>query len=230
MKWFFYFVVMANAMFFTWSAFVGDEPATPTEVVYAPPVSEKIRLLSEAPSQNEAVDNSSQNQGVAAALDNAVAGFKGSDTFCPRIEVEKKVEEQQIIKLLNDLGWRYSMQSTVGKRPKFWLYIDAPATKKDATEIVKALTAKSIDSFIITRKEMKNRISLGLYSSKGRAQQARQRIQADSGYTVNIYEHMRTVSLHQIDIKQEINSEDWDAFLSQFDLTKMMIKLEKNPC
>ncbi|MEL0638372.1 SPOR domain-containing protein [Marinomonas sp. TI.3.20] len=233
MKWLFYLVVLANAAFLSWNSFVQDKAVIPKQSVYTPPVSESIRLLSEPPSQNEVVEKS-QTEKMEAALNQAITGTvvnsNVSSGFCPQIEVEKSVEDAQITKVLKELGWKYSDKNTVGKRPKFWLYIDAPETKKRASEIVKDLTAKSIDSFIITREEMKNRISLGLYSSKDRAQQARERIEKASGYSVNVYAHMRTVPLYQIDIKQSINEDDWDAFLAQFDLTKMMIKLEKKPC
>jgi len=234
-KWLFYLFVLANAAFLSWNSFVQDDAAQPKQAVYAPPVSESIRLLSEPPSEEDKVKEKTQTEQMEEALNQAVAASTVAQgatdgVFCPRIETEKSSDEAQIVKTLKSFGWAYKEGETLGKRPKFWLYIDAPATKQRATEIVKDLASKSIDSFIITREEMKNRISLGLYSEKGRAEQARERIQTLSGYTVNVYDHMRTVSLHQITIEQSINEEDWNAFLAQFDLTKMMIKLEKNPC
>jgi hypothetical protein len=69
-----------------------------------------------------------------------------------------------------------------------------------------------------------------LYSSQDRAAQAKQRIEKVSGYPVDIYEHMRNVPLFEIDIKDPVNVADWEAFVSSFDLGKMMIKIEKNPC
>ena len=83
---------------------------------------------------------------------------------------------------------------------------------------------------MINRAEMKNRISLGLYSSSERAEQARQRIQDVSGYQVDIYEHLRTVPLEQFDVTQSIQEKEWERFVSRLDLSKMMIKLEKKSC
>ncbi|REG81142.1 SPOR domain-containing protein [Marinomonas pollencensis] len=235
MKWLFYVFVLANAAALSWNSLVQDNRVAPKESVYAPPVSESIRLLSEPQSDDDIKAEKSQAEKIEDALNQAVASSVGSNgestaEFCPRIETEKSGDEAQVVKALKAFGWEYSEQETVGKRPKYWLYIDAPETKQRATEIVKDLAAKSIDSFIITREEMKNRISLGLYSAQGRALQARERIQKLSGYQVNIYDHMRSVSLHQITLKQPIKEADLEAFLAQFDLTKMMIKLEKNPC
>ena len=235
MKWLFYVFVLANAAFLSWNSLVQDDSAARAQAVYAPPVSESIRLLSEPPSDDDLVEEKTQAEKMEEALNQAVASSVAPDStsdtvFCPRIETEKSGDETQIVKTLKAFDWAYREQETLGKRPKYWLYIDAPATKQRATEIVKDLASKSIDSFIITREEMKNRISLGLYSAQGRAQQARERIQKLTGYSVNVYDHMRTVSLHQITITQPIKEADLEAFLAQFDLTKMMIKLEKKPC
>lgn len=234
MKWLFYLVVLANAAFLSWNSFVQDKAMPVKEPAYAPPVSETIHLLSDPLTDEEIAAQKAQSQQMENALNQAIAGAAVTKdpnaTFCPQIEMERSAEEAKVTKVLNTLGWKYSEKETMGKRPKFWLYIDAPKTKERANEIVKDLASKSIDSFIITREEMKNRISLGLYSTQEGAQLARDKIQKVSGYTVNIYAHMRTVPLHQVNIEKPIKEDDWNSFLSQFDLTKMMIKLEKNPC
>ena len=181
MKWLFLFFVLLNAGFLSWHSFVQDKPRQVKESVYGPPVSEKIHLLSESP----AVTVDDYNAGVVSndtledAL-NKVIGNAVTDEavlFCPRIEVERQDDKAQIIKVLADFGWQYVEQEVTGKRPKFWLYISAPETPEIAGGIVKELASKSIDSFVINRGEMKNRISLGLYSSKERADQAQIRIQ-----------------------------------------------------
>ncbi|NLQ18647.1 SPOR domain-containing protein [Marinomonas sp. M1K-6] len=234
MKWLFLFVVLLNAGFLSWHSFVQDTPEKIKESIYGPPVSEKIHLLSEAPAVTERDYSAGivSNEGLEEAI-NQVIGPPAGDVealFCPRLETEKLEDKKQLAQVLQDFGWPYQEREVSGKRPKFWLYIAAPETPELAETIVKELASKSIDSFVINRAEMKNRISLGLYSSKERADQARQRIENISGYQVKVYEHMRTVSLWQVDIGQPVNEKNWEQFLSRFDLTKMMIKLEKNPC
>ena len=234
MKWLFLCVVLLNAGFLGWHGFVKDKPKVAQESIYAPPVSEKIHLLSEVPAINEQnlKVNTSSNESLEEAgnrvIDQAVA--KSPVLLCPRVETERQEDKKQITQVLTDFGWAYKEQEVTGKRPQFWLYIAAPDTPATAAKIVKDLASKSVDSFVINRAEMKNRISLGLYSSQERADQAKQRIQNISGYTVDVYEHMRNVSIQQIDIAQPVSEKDWERFVSRFDLTKMMIKLEKNPC
>lgn len=237
MKWLFFIIVLVNAAFFGWAHMMKHNTAQVNEHVYAPPVSTSIRLLSEpANSEEQAAMTKAkqQSQEMEASLQKALtvakANSETSPMVCPQLEVEKSADDAQIIQALKKLNWKYSEKQVMGKRPKFWLYIEAPDTQEQAREIVKALHNRSIDSFIITRGEMKNRISLGLYSSQEGADEARKRIESKLNYKLNIYRHLRTVSLHQIDIEQPISNEALEKLLSQFDLTKMMIKIEKNPC
>ncbi|KZN12497.1 SPOR domain-containing protein [Marinomonas sp. TW1] len=234
MKWLFLFVVLLNAAFLSWHSFVQDQPEQNRESVYGPPVSEKIHLLSEAPAVTEEDYNAGvmSNDDLVDALNKVVEkSAKAKETFlCPRMEIEHQSSLKEIEAGLAEMGWSYDDNDITGKRPKFWLYIAAPETPEKARDIVKDLAGKSIDSFVINRAEMKNRISLGLYSSQARAEQASQRIEKLTGYSVDTYEHLRNVPLHQIDIQQPVRPADWQVFLSRFDLSKMMIKIEKNPC
>lgn len=234
MKWLFLFVVLLNVVFFSWHSFIQDKSEQVKESVYGPPISERIHLLSEAPAVTEqdytagVVSNDSLEEALNSVINQA--SVDASELFCPRIEVERENDKKQIVQVLDDFDWGYQVKEVTGKRPKFWLYIAAPETPEIANRIVKELAAKSIDSFVIHRDEMKNRISLGLYSSVGRAEQAKLRIQKMSDYSVDVYEHMRNVPLQQIDMEQPVDEKNWEQFLSRFDLAKMMIKLEKNPC
>ncbi|MCV2404011.1 SPOR domain-containing protein [Marinomonas sp. C2222] len=235
MKWLFFLIVLANAAFLSWHSFVQDDAPIAVDPVYAPPVSTKIFLLSEndpdapkealspAPISNENLEEVI-SEVVSAVVDDAPA------LLCPRIEIERAGDKVLVEKELAESGWQYKEQEATGKRAKFWLYIAAPENAAKAQEIVKELTAKSVDSFIINRGEMKNRISLGLYSSEDRAALSKARIEELFPYTVDIYEHMRTVSLQYIDIERPVSEKGWAEFVSRFDLNEMTIKLEKNPC
>ncbi|MDP5057540.1 MAG: SPOR domain-containing protein [Marinomonas hwangdonensis] len=234
MKWLFLFIVLLNAAFLSWHSFVQDTTERTTELVYAPPVSEKVYLLSERVANDAPQErvNSDQKVSLEEALKKAMDQSKTDQNiaFCARIETEKTEDAKQVVQALTAFNWAYEKTEVSGKRSKFWLYIAAPETPEMARNIVSDLSSKSIDSFVINRAEMKNRISLGLYSSSERAEQARQRIQDVSGYQVDIYEHLRTVPLEQFDVTQSIQEKEWERFVSRLDLSKMMIKLEKKSC
>lgn len=234
MKWLFLFVVLLNAAFLSWHSFTQDGAPISEEAVYGPPVSEKIYLLSEeVPTTGVEREVTEVQQGNFQTVMEQVSSQIQSTKdvlLCPLIEVERQAERVQVQTALDGLGWTYEIGDVSGKRTKYWLYVAAPESQAAAREIVKDLASKSIDSFVINREEMKNRISLGLYSSPDRANQAKSHIEEVSGYTVNVYEHMRNVALQQIKIGQPVNEKDWVLFVSQFDLAQMTIKVEKNPC
>ncbi|MDB4837110.1 SPOR domain-containing protein [Marinomonas sp.] len=235
MKWLFFLIVLANAAFLGWHGFVQRDLPAEVESAYAPPVSEKVYLLSEAtPSEQgelQAVTVIS-NENLEGVIGDAVEGMVADSVslLCPRVEIERADDRLLVEQALVQSGWQYQLQEVAGKRAKYWLYIAAPETTEKARQIVKELTEKSVDSFVINRGEMKNRISLGLYSSEERAGLSKERIQKMFSYSVDIYEHMRNVTLQQVDIERSINEKEWEGFVSKFDLNEMTIKLEKNPC
>lgn len=240
MKWLLVALILVNAGFFTWSSLRQDVIAPHVTPVYQAPISVPIQLVSElTASELEELTRGNTSEesaptapaNVQEALNLALGGSdKAESLLCPWFETEKKADQTLATNVLEKLGIEYRNKEVSGLRPKYWLYIAAPETNARAQEIVKDLTDKSIDSFIINRGEMKNRISLGLYSSQARADQARQRIAAATGYRVAVFQHERNVTLQQTSIERPISELEWEQFLSELDLSKIMIKLEKNPC
>ncbi len=235
MKWLFFTVVLLNMAFFGWHNVSGGQQRKVVESVYGPPVSEKIHLLSEetaVPQGDYRAGAATSNESLEVALNNVIDGAVSDKVsfLCPRIEIERKSDKVFVTNALAAMKWGYQEKTSTGNRPRFWLYISAQASPEAAKRIVSSLSAKSIDSFVINRGEMKNRISLGLFSSKERAEVAGSQIQEKSGYDVNIYDHVRKVPLEIIDVEQPVSEKDWSLFVSRLDLSKMMIKLEKNPC
>lgn len=235
MKLLFLVVILLNVAFFGWHSVSGGQQKEMVESIYAPPVSEKIRLLSEESTASQNDNRASivaSNETLEVALNKAIDNVVNdkANFLCPRIEIERKSDKAEVINALLAIKWNYQEKASTGSRARFWLYISAPKSPEAAKQIVSSLSAKSIDSFVINRGEMKNRISLGLFSSKERAVIAGEQIQKKSGYSVNIYDHMRNVPLEIIDIDQPVTEKDWSLFVSRLDLGAMAIKLEKNPC
>lgn len=57
------------------------------------------------------------------------------------------------------------MEKEVVIESKFWVYLSPMSTKTDALRRLKQLQSKKVDSFLISRGELKNGISLGIFSS-----------------------------------------------------------------
>lgn len=244
MKWLFFLLILANAGFVAWQGFAAATLNVTEQPVYAPPVSERIYLVSETSSdaaleqrnQTEVVEPEGSADKVAAQINAAIekASLATSATseqlLCPVIVLERDADRRTVVSLLNQHQLSFSQNDTTGKREKYWLYISAPSSSEAAKNIVARLKQKKIDSYVITRGEMKNRISLGLYSSKTRAEQAQAAISERSGMLVNIYDHERTVSLYELLLANPIPESDWEKLVGQLDMSKLLIKIEKNPC
>jgi len=239
MKWLFFLLVIINISVFGWYNLVAVNQELVSDPVYAPPVSQKILTLNEVPKVVKVPEPTAKEiefKAVEQELREITDAFeqfssnKTNQAFCPRIEFEKVQDKRTFLPQIDALGWRYQESMVEGERQKFWLYIGAPESRDQASKIVTALKLRGVDSFIINRGEMKNRISLGLYSVSVTAEQERKRISELSGFDVNIYPHLRKVPITVIKITDGINESEWKKFTSRINFGKMMIKLEKNPC
>lgn len=243
MKWFFLLLVLANAGFVAWQGFSAADAGAEQVPVYGPPVSERIYLISEAvpeddgwvsdvsePEPVEAMQNEIEQAVASAIQEGEIEPAPEENLLCPVVVLERDADRRTVSDALRANNLAFTQNETSGKRDKYWLYISAPATTAQAQDIVTELKLKRIDSYVISRGEMKNRISLGLFSSQERAQQAQATIEQRSGKRVNIYEHQRTVNLYELLLDQPISENAWAQFLQQLDLSKLLIKIEKNPC
>lgn len=239
MKWLFFLLVVVNICVVTWynlqsNSLVADD------LIYAPPVNTKIFTLDEGP----LIDPDAQENididlidSVATELEQiseespVIAEKKLPEKlFCPIVYFEKDQEKALIVDRLQAQALEFKEYRSTGDRDKYWVYIDAPEKREQAIAIVDQLRQKGIDSFIINRGEMKNRISLGLYSTSITANTEKERIANLSNLVVKVFEHTRKVPLSVIELEKGVTEKNWRALLSGLDLNKMMIKLEKNSC
>ena len=234
MKWLFLLLVLANAGFIAWQGFSGSDMAVVKQPIYAPLVSEKIFLIdevnpdTESPSVKGAMSSSER---MANEINQVVAQQSPSKQWlCPVIGLERKQDRAPVIAALDAAKLSYTRNETRAQRNKYWLYMPAPSSSGKAQTIMKQLQQQGVDSYIVTSGEIRNRISLGLFSSQARAEQAQQSIAERTNRLVSIYEHQRDVSLLELMLAEPISEADWQQFLSRLDLSKLLIKLEKNPC
>ena len=238
MKWLFLVMVLGNAGFVAWQGFSAADAGVLQQPVYAPPVSERIYLVGEVrPDESDDVVTPVEQQPLTEA-DKVLASLQREvdkvstedDLLCPIVTLERNADTLTVMDVLRQQGLAFSERKATGKRDKYWLYISAPATAEKAQDIVAALKLKRIDSYVISRGDMKNRISLGLFSSKDRAEQAQASISEQSGMDVNIYAHQREVGLTELLLAEPITSGRWDSVMMALDFSKLLIKIEKNPC
>ncbi|TBR40854.1 SPOR domain-containing protein [Marinomonas agarivorans] len=246
MKWLFFLLVLLNIGSVTWYS-LQSQSSEISDEIYAPPTSGNIFTLDE---MLELGDKFQQPKTVVEKLDISLEGNKLDPApilkkeptstqkekdvtvklVCPTIYFEKEQEKLSILNKLQSKEFVIKEYQTSGEREKFWVYIDAPEKREQAINIVDQLKLKGVDSFIINRGEMKNRISLGLYSTAATANAEKNRIAKQSGLIVKVFEHTRNVPLSVLEFEEGVTENEWRKFLSSLDLNKMMIKLEKNSC
>ncbi|MFT2110367.1 hypothetical protein [Marinomonas sp. 2405UD68-3] len=238
MKWIFLLFLLGNVGFFAWHELERANIKVVEKNVYAPPVSQKILTLEEAPEegvvdeavkQNVPVRNDLEAQ-LKAIIDNAAVNNESTTLYCPFVETEKTQDRAQLLQKMQESGWRYREETFKRDTMKYWLYIAAPASRAQAAAIMNELKQKNIDSFRITRGEMKNRISLGLYSIQKTAKEEELRIESLVNYPVDIFEHTRAVTIFKIQFVDKITNVQLDELVNWAKTTKMMINVEKKLC
>ncbi len=242
MKWIFILFVLGNVGFFTWHQLEKANVVTVSKNVYAPPVSQKILTLEETPEEEFVTDSEATAPPVKDDLETQLEAIIESATvnqnyaedtgvlYCPFIEMEKTQDRAQLLSKMQESGWRHREETETRNVIKYWLYIAAPSSRAQASVIMGDLKQKNIDSFRITRGEMKNRISLGLYSAQKTASEEEARIESLVDYPVEIFEHTRAVNIFEIQIVDKITSEELDDLVNWMEISKIMINLEKKPC
>ncbi|MBM6552287.1 SPOR domain-containing protein [Marinomonas ostreistagni] len=238
MKWLFLLLVLANAGFIAWQGFSGADNTVAEAPIYGPPVSEKIYLVDEVSGESAtpvaSAPSISQSERVASEINQAVVQTSSNESqtslLCPAIEVERSQDQGVVEAALGQAGLAFTRQQSDVAREKYWLYIPAPGSSARARSMVNQLKQQGIDSYVVGSGEMQGRISLGLFSSQMRAQQAQESIADQTNMLVSIYQHQRTVSVTELLLDEPIAVTDWEAFLSRLDLSKLLIKIEKNPC
>lgn len=240
MKWLFAVLLILNAGFFAWHSYRPVHVST-MALSYAPPVSTPVYLLGEEAPLLEVATSEElpvmPAEPILAIPEDSIASSatvtpeaSSQTLLCPLVEFERIGEKDAFLDLLQRQNIAAVVSEGRAQREKFWLYIPAQANADAAKEVLAQLRLKKIDSYLIARGEMKNRISLGLFSSLERAIQAQAKVEAQTGYGAQIYQHQRDVGIYQVALENPILETSWQTLIEQVDISKWLIKIEKNPC
>lgn len=162
-------LLLVNVLLFGWMAM---HPVTEEEKVLPPvaPGIAQLRLLSEQQVAESTPDEKSEDQEIAAGSD----GQEPQEIVRTCYTLGPMMSEKALEKLRSRLEERgYSVetrsieqQETAGS----WVYLPPYENRKQALKIAAELARKGIkDYYVVTDKEFRNAVSLGLFSDKGRA-------------------------------------------------------------
>lgn len=186
MRWIVIILLMCNSIYFLWQFYL-----VPSEPAYQMPSSQQLELgdplvliseraageLSgegEKPLENQSPEDIAPPEPVEPPVCLMIGPFK------------EEVTGRQVVARLAALDIHPEMEelSSPGK-PNYWVHIPPQSSRKVAIKLLRELQSKNIDSFLITKGELENGISLGIFTKLESAEQVSSQ-RGGEGYDVKI--------------------------------------------
>lgn len=219
MKWFFFILVLANLVLFFWNSQLKIDHQEP---VYKPSVqAPRLDLVSE---QRQTASESR----VLAPADNPEVAVIAPEQ-APACEVLGPFEKRRHAVSATEQFKRAGVESvirpvSVEKQLGYWVLVPQAESRIVAIENMKTLKAAGYDDlWMFNKGELENAISLGLYTSRNRAEQFRNKVDSTG---LNPVVKPRTVSNPEFWVEVELlprsrkKSVLWNDLLTQYPETR----------
>jgi hypothetical protein len=165
MRWLLIFLLMCNGIYFLWQHYlVTPEPAGQVATSQLQQSGESLVLISEVPAQESDLQASPEALGEPAE--------KKEPLLCLMIGPFKdEVTGKQVLTRLAALDIHPKMEAiNVPGKPNYWVHIPPQSSRKVAIKLLRELQSKNIDSFLISKGELENGISLGIFTKLASAE------------------------------------------------------------
>lgn len=195
MRGFFLLLLLTNVATFAWQFYTAGGEHNVTDVYRdIAIVNNGLTLISELPegqrpalrepeADEPTAEGALQTQEpaaeIAAQSPTTSEGPQGSSARCYRLgEITDKTSAKALVKWLKNNGAEsIKQQQQQGKRVTYWVILPAYANRKKANEAAEILSNQRIrDFFIVRNGEHENAISLGVFSTRERAERRYQEI------------------------------------------------------
>jgi hypothetical protein len=192
-RWILIVLIMCNGIYFLWHNYMlGSGSVRPQLPNYQRTVESQspIVLIGEAPPPGEASSLQIVANSAAASVEPIV-----DQPVCWLVGPFKEVVSgRQAIGRAEALGHALRLTSlAVPGRPDYWVHLAPQVSRRTAIKLLRELQAKKIDSFLITKGELENGISLGFFTRQDLAEKVyRERV--GQGYDAIIKEVPRTLT------------------------------------
>lgn len=162
MRWVFVLALMINAIYYLYERSVANpEKAINGGVVATRDLGQPVLLLTERPELSRLAEEKKPIEVVEKKL--PLCWMLGPFT--------EQISAKQVLGRLEGLDIYFRLKAVeVQGKPDYWVYIPPYLSRKLAMSALTELQIKKIDSFLISSGEFENGISLGLFSSKDRAE------------------------------------------------------------
>lgn len=189
MRWIFLGLLIINAMYFVWSRQDFTRSTVDVETVVLLNSPDQVKLVSEVPKLQEQLNKTEQQQVQVEMM--LLGGF-----------VEKQITEklQQRLVSLDIQSKIIVLESEVDL--EYWVYLAPLASRQAAVRQLKEMQARQIDGYLITKGELANGVSLGMFAREDSAHSVAERLK-EAGYEPSVRTIERTQRLYWIIVAEE---------------------------
>ncbi|RLT98142.1 MAG: hypothetical protein D9N11_14430 [Ketobacter sp.] len=235
MRWIVLFLLIVNVAYFGWEFAYQSSPAVVAEAKSLPPLEgKKLVLLTE---RLPGAKSSAPPPAPVIAKEQSPV-YRELD----RVDVKKQAmcvsvgpyEDESLgramIKNLAVEGVASELdQLELSKEMQYWVILPPSPTRKEAMQLLRNLQAKKIDSYLISSGELRNSISLGLFSKKQSAQGVMASVK-EAGFPAELVEKERVRSEFWVRIQPGQPVENLEETLETLVVQGGDIKISKAAC
>ncbi|MCL6417801.1 SPOR domain-containing protein [Aestuariirhabdus sp. Z084] len=225
MRWILLILLLANGVFFSYQWYLNSRVVDyqPDKPVLSQSAGEQLLLLSE----ERQLQRKPRQKELSKPEDSSVVSSKMCVYLGPFQAKESAEALHQRLLALSVQG-RVDPVKVAGE-PDYWVYMKPLISREEALRQLKELQRQKIDSFVVTQGEMKNGISLGLFTKKASADRVLARMNK-SGYDaeVKLIERFRDefwVTVTDAEARQ-VGDDVWEKVAQDY----QFIEKEQNLC
>ncbi|RRJ82183.1 SPOR domain-containing protein [Aestuariirhabdus litorea] len=177
MRWILLILLLANGVFFSYQWYLESRVVDyrPEVVTNSAGQGERLLLLSE-----EQGLRAKPRQAVAETAASTVAGAGEMCVYLGPFQAAETAETLHQRLMALSVKGEVEVVKVAGE-PDFWVFMRPLVSREEALRQLKELQRQKIDSFVVTQGEMKNGISLGLFTQRTSAESVLKRMQS-AGY------------------------------------------------
>lgn len=235
MRWIVLFLLLVNVAYLGWEMLRPAPMGNPAEVRNLPPLAGKTLVLlterlpastSSAPPPAPVI--AKEKSPVHRELDEVVVK---KQSMCVSVgPYEDEAPGRAMIKNLAVEGVASELDRIeLSKEVQYWVVLPATASRKEAMQSLKNLQAKKIDSYLISSGDLRNAISLGLFSKRQSAQGVLATVQ-EAGFPAELLEKERIRSEFWVRVRPGQPVENVEKTLETLVVQGGEIKISKAAC
>ncbi len=180
-------------------------------------VIESVRLKTQAGVQGLSVEGTARELSVASSVCTLVGAFS------------ERIKAEYFVRRLSSLGVKAEIKNLlVSTTVGFWLHLPPLSSRKELLRRLDELQRQGVDSYVIPDGDLKNGISLGMFSEERRAQSLQKQI-VSLGYSPEVAQVPREKRELWVFLFQQssakIDQEMWSKLLSGKELLQKQKKL-----